>query len=310
MFILNDINFYHIFKYDLLKSNSKVLIDTMIFERKLSNFFRINTQIREILYLLEYQPWEMVLNKVVSKKKIKTKGILFSIFRPNLFQFYHSKLIHPYMYNPNYIGVNSPSAKKIFNQNGFKNSQILKIEAQRYTYLDSLKNINCNSNNQKIIDSIIIATSIDPLETLKLLEIFAFSKIQFKKIYIREHPHLRVNSIIKSLNVKFPKYELINGSLYENFNLTDIVYCANSSSILFDSIFSSKHTITLITLTSIPNLAIKKADNLYFIYNSKNLNCILNNIKFKYIDKNKSKKNVKDLYLSNNNKNWLNFLNK
>ena len=54
--------------------------------------------------------------------------------------YYHSKIIHPYLFTPSFIGVNSDFSKSLMLQNGFSSDQVIKIEAQRFNYI--LKNKN------------------------------------------------------------------------------------------------------------------------------------------------------------------------
>ena len=77
-------------------------------------------------------------------------------------------------------------------------------------------------------------------ETIELLEVFASSSLKFDKIYIKEHHLLPVNSIIKSLNKTFPPYEVIKCTASEAFNYSDIVYIANGSSVLLESVVKKK----------------------------------------------------------------------
>ena len=145
------------------------MLDQIIFEKKISNFFLENSHIDEAIYLLEFQPWEQIFNKVAMKNNIKTKGVIHSVVRPNVMNYYHSKIIHPYLSTPSFIGVNSEFSKSLMLQNGFSSDQVIKIEAQRFNYI--LKNKNeIISSKSKLRKSILIITSIIESETKQLLE--------------------------------------------------------------------------------------------------------------------------------------------
>ena len=270
LFILDKVDYLNLMKSDWLMSISTVLFNTLIFEKKFKNFFKINPKIKEIIYLMEYQPWEFVLNKVAHKSNVKTKASIHSILRPNFMNYHCSKFIHSYYYIPSYVGANNNLSKARFLENGFNPKQTLKIEAQRYNYLIKDTNI-LNQKVSKIRKSILISTSTNYKETKELLETFLFSNIVFEKVYIKEHPHMPVKSIIDTSIKEFPPYELVESSVQNAFQLTDIVYVANSSSVLLESVLSKKHTVSLISLSTLPMPAIDKAPNLYFVENENSL---------------------------------------
>lgn len=307
LFIFEGINYYNMFKQEWLKSISNVLLDSLFYEKKFENFFKKNSKISEILYLLEFHPWESMLNKVAKKLGIKTKGVTHINIRPNLMQYYHSKLIYSYSYFPTLVGINSEFSKKIFLKSGFNSQQLPEIEAHRYNYLSNYLDKSI-PKKKKINKSILITTSINPLETREMLEVFSLSNVNFDKIYLKEHPSLSVNSIIKSIK-SFPDYEIVSGSMSDAFKFSDIVYTANGSSTLLESVLSKKHTVTLFTLSSLPTPAFENAPNLYFAYDEISLSEILKKIinNEELIDFTNHLKN--DLYLNKNLNLWSKFLN-
>ena len=157
--------------------------------------------------------------------------------------------------------------------------------------------------------TILITTSINPLETKEMLEVFALSNINFDKVYLKEHPSLSVNSIIKSIK-SFPAYELVSGSMSDAFKYSDIVYTANGSSTLLEAVLSKKYTVTLFTLSSLPTPAFQNATNLYFAYDEISLSKILRKL-IDNEDLNNSSHDLKnDLYLNKNLNLWSKFLSK
>ena len=281
----------------------------MIFEKKISNFFLENPHINEAIYLLEFQPWEQIFNKVAKKNNIKTKGVIHSVVRPNVMNYYHSKIIHPYLCPPSFIGVNSDFSKSLMLQNGFKADQVIKIEAQRFNYI--LKNKNkFISSKSKLRKSILIITSIIHSETKQLLEFFASANIEFEKVYIKEHHLFKVEPIIKSFIKNFPSYEIITGNMSEAFECSDIVYTANGSSVLLESVVSKKQTISVISLSSLPIPAIDKASNLHFVYDVQSLSKILKRLTIETFDLTSDNGNIDYLYLDNKLSLWQDFLNK
>ena len=302
-------NYSSLFKSDWLISNSILLIKLLVFEKKISNFLITNSNVKEILYLMEFQPWEQILNKVSLKYNIKTKGVIHSIARPNTMNYYHSEIIHPYFYLPTFVGVNSDFSASLLLKNGFNKEQILKIEAQRYNYLAKVPDGN-NHEEPKNNKSILIFTSNILKETTELLEVFASSNVKFEKVYIKEHHLLPVGSIIKSLNKKFPSYEIIKCTASEAFEYSDIVYIANGSSVLLESVVKKKTTVSLISLSALPIPAVPKAENLYFVYDKSSLTKLLHkfNSNFKNYASPSSKKN--HLYLNKELDLWRTFLKK
>ena len=142
-----------------------------------------------------------------------------------------------------------------------------------------------------------------------MLEVFALSNINFDKVYLKEHPSLSVNSIIKSIK-SFPAYELVSGSMSDAFKYSDIVYTANGSSTLLEAVLSKKYTVTLFTLSSLPTPAFQNATNLYFAYDEISLSKILRKL-IDNEDLNNSSHDLKnDLYLNKNLNLWSKFLSK
>ena len=309
LFIYEELNYLPLIKKDWSISISILLLDQMIFEKKISNFFLENPHINEAIYLLEFQPWEQIFNKVAKKNNIKTKGVIHSVIRPNVMNYYHSKIIHPYLCPPSFIGVNSDFSKSLMLQNGFKADQVIKIEAQRFNYI--LKNKNkFISSKSKLRKSFLIITSIIHSETKQLLEFFASANIEFEKVYIKEHHLFKVEPIIKSFIKNFPSYEIITGNMSEAFECSDIVYTANGSSVLLESVVSKKQTISVISLSSLPIPAIDKASNLHFVYDVQSLSKILKRLTIETFDLTSDNGNIDYLYLDNKLSLWQDFLNK
>lgn len=307
LFIFNGVNYKHLFIKDWNFSLNSILLETLFFENNFENFFKNNSNVTEVLYLLEFQPWELMLNKIAHKFNVKTKGIMFSIARQNELNYAHSNFIHPYLYTPDYVGVNDEFSKRLMLKNGFKPNQVKKIEAQRYNYL---LNNNKNNKNKKIkTDTILIVTSINLRESIEFLDVFASANLNFRKIYIKEHPNLPIKKVINKLNLKFPLYEILNCPIEEALNYSDIVYVTNGSSVLFESVIKAKITISLISLSTFPIPAINKAHNLFFIYDQNSFKSVLKKIK-KNLKKFKFKKiDMPKLYLNYKFLLWDKFLN-
>jgi len=273
-FQYDGIDFYSIVEDDIKKSLGAVLIDTLIFEKRFENFFS-KRDYKEVLYLMEYQPWEQMLNKVLESQRSDTirKGVTHSVVRPNLLNYFYSKEIHQKMFIPHIVGANGSFIEEVFKQNGFNQKQVFPIEAQRFLYLDGIKHNTLQTN------ALLITTSIDYKETYELLDFFAkaYQEGTFEKIYIKAHPDLAVDSIIEKLNF-FPSYTLLSGNMQDAFSYVDVVYSANSSSVLLEALMNGKKTITMFSLTSLPMPAIETHPLLYIATTIKKLQNILSNI--------------------------------
>ena len=119
-----------------------------------------------------------------------------------------------------------------------------------------------------------------------------------------------VKLIIESLIGKFPSYELVTGSILDAFQYSDIIYTANGSSVLLESVMNKKHTVSLVSLSSLPMPAINKAPNLYFIYDVDTLSKILTQIKLKFKPIIQSNDSSNYLYIDENLTLWNEFLKK
>lgn len=309
LFFLENIDYLSLIKNDWKNSLSILLLELMILEKKIYNFLKSNPQINEIIYLMEFQSWELMLNKIAKQKGIITKGIIHSVARPNIMNYYHNRSIHPYLNLPSFVGVNSDFSKSLLIKNGFDLSQIYKIEAQRFNYLIQNKK-KINPTNKSIRNSILIITSIIPEETKELLKLFASSNIRFEKIYIKEHPLLKVSSIIQTSIKNFPKFEIFNGTVLDAFEVSDIVYTANGSSVLLESVLQKKQTISPISLSTLPIPAIVKAPNLHFVYDIASLTKILKSLIESSIPKLMIEEEDNHLYLNQNLSLWREFIKK
>jgi len=273
LFIYNGINYSDIVIDDWKKSLAIVLIDTLIFEKKFYNFFQ-KYNYDEVIYLMEYQPWENMLNKILHTKNIISKGTTHSVIRPNLVNYFHHQNIHDDLYLPDFVGANGDGIYYQFLKNSFNKEQVLKIEAQRFNYLDDINLSETKNNN-----SLLITTSIDEIETKELLRTFAkaYQNELFKTIYIKSHPDLPIDNIIKQIN-NFPIYKILSGSMQEAFKNANIIYTTNSSSVLLEALLNKKRTITLFSLKSLPMSAINKHPLLFIATSVKKLNIILSDI--------------------------------
>ena len=309
LFIFEELDYLPLIEKDWSISMSILLLDQIIFEKKISNFFTKNSQINEAIYLLEFQPWEHIFNKVAKRNNVKTKGVIHSVVRPNVMNYYHSKKIHPYLYMPSYVGVNSDFSRSLMIKNGFKLDQILKIEAQRFNYL--LKNKSkFNLDKSRLKKTILIITSIIHNETKELLEFFASVNVKFEKVYIKEHHLFKVEPIIKSSIKNFPSFEIFEGTITDAFELSDIVFTANGSSVLLESVVNKKETVSVISLSSLPIPAIDKAPNLHFVNDADSLSKILKKLTERQVDRVINNGISNYLYLNDELSLWQDFLNK
>ena len=146
-------------------------------------------------------------------------------------------------------------------------------------------------------------------ETKELLEFFALSNVKFEKVLIKEHPLFPVSSIIQSIK-DFPPYEILKVSVENAFNYSDIVYTANGSSVLLESVVKNKHTISLISLASLPIPAVSRATNLYFVKDVTSLKNILNKLSNNIENFTTDETIDNHLYVDDELKLWRKFLNK
>lgn len=308
LFIFEELNFSALMKNEWIISISYLLINLLIFEKKFSNFFLLNPKIDEVLYLKEFQPWEQMLNKVTNQFNIKTKGAIHAVVRPNVMNYYHSKNIHPFLYLPYMVGVNSTFSESLLLKNGYKNDQLIKIEAQRYNYL--VKKQFKQNKIKKISNSILIITSMIPEETIELLTVFSKANLNFDKVYLKDHPVFPVRKLINSLLKGVSSVEILKESLSDALEYSDIIYTANGSSSLLEAVLKKKKTISLISLATLPTPSIKKAQNLYFVEDENSFKSKINLIKSINAKHNSDNSILSDLYLSNDLTLWQNFLTK
>ena len=258
-FVYEGVDFFPVMENDMKKSFGVVLIDTLFFEKRFENYFS-HKKYEEVLYLMEYQPWEQMLNKVlkINAPESISKGVTHSVIRPNLLNYMYPENIHNKMFLPDYVGANGEFIQHIYQKNGFKKEQIFPIEAQRFLYLSDEKQ---ESTQHK---ALLITTSIDFKETQELLEFFAkaYTEKIFEKIYIKAHPDLPVDTIIKEID-SFPEYSIVSGSMQDAFAKVDVVYSANSSSVLLEALMNGKKTLTIFSLTSLPMPAVQRHPLLY-----------------------------------------------
>lgn len=270
LFVFKNTNYYELLIKDWKKFIGFELFDTLIFEKKFKNFFNDREYIN-VLYLLEYQPWEQMLNKTLQNKATTTKSITHSVFRPNLMNYYYTKTIHDYMYTSNIVAANSDFSKKMLLENGYLEDSVKEIEAQRFNYLANIaKELPPEKN-------LLIITSIDFNETSTLLRLFSEAIADnniFDNIFIKPHPFTPIDSIIQDLN-NFPEFIILNGKMSDALQKASTVFVASSSSSLLESILYGKKTITLFSLDTLPMPSIDNHELLNIVTSSKQLKKIL-----------------------------------
>lgn len=249
IFFIEGINYFSLFKNDLDITLADETVKQLIYESKFHNFFR-RSAIKEIIYPLEFQPWELSLNKEAKKFDLVTKAFTHSIVRPNLMNYYYPRSVYDLMPSPSFIGLNSPLLKKKFDFCGQK-TITKSIEAHRFNYLAEAK----PDSNAVEKNSILIVTSIDPKETENLLRLFSGSSLSFDAVYIKEHPSLPVQDIIERLSF-FPDYVVAQGSISQAFKLSSLVLVANSSSVLLEAVITGKQVVTSFSLLTLPMPAV------------------------------------------------------
>jgi len=301
IFIYKNVDYYEILIEEWEIFLSYYLVESIVFEKKFKNFFN-SKKYSNVLYLLEYQPWEQMLNKTlqVSNPACETKAITHSVFRPNLMNYYYPKNVHNCMYTSKVVASNSEFSKKMLIKNGYNSEDIKEIEAQRFNYLSKINKVTQYENN------LLIITSINFSETATLLKIFsgAIGTIsKFDNIFIKPHPFMPIDNIISSLKY-FPKFKILNGNMDEALNIVSTVLVTNSSSTLLESILYGKKTITLFSLDTLPMPAIDKHDLLFPVTSINEMRNILYSI-----DSKQQKQNDNFLYLNHDYLKWNKFLN-
>ena len=220
-------NFLNSFKSSELFEN---LINFYTFKNFIS---RVNKN-SKIIYLMENQKWEKILNYFCKLKNIKTFGFPHSGVRKMDFRYFlNNKTILESLYLPSHILCHSNDSTAWFKEMNFKNTKLKIVESLRFLkgkYNLSLrkkvisKKLFGEKNCLIFLD--IIDLNSSPL--LKIMKNLNKEKKYFKNIYVKIHPTANQNIFRKKY--KFCK---IIDDINSLKNLDYLITGSNTTSSLF-----------------------------------------------------------------------------
>lgn len=188
--------------------------------------FKYFNKTSHLIYYAEMQAWEKALNaaKKLISKNTKTIGFQHTVISRNYFHYFHS--YQEMKEGEEGVGVPLPDILACSGDIPYKlmakqkYTNLRKVEAIRYLYLknyfSNTKSINDakTDNNSPVL---LVAGSIDHVETTSLISLLnaAFPEEQHFKIWLKGHPALPIEGILKSLNIDSRKcgYEIKNNPI-------------------------------------------------------------------------------------------------
>ena len=148
---------------------------------------------RKIYYLMENQPWEIILCHLVKKyNKGAPIGVAHSTIRFWDLRYFadprENPVAHPDVHRPSpaKVFVNGELARALLQENGFPSSSIFLVEASRYNYLHQAK-----QNARRAYGDIVLLGDFDERANTTLLSTFRDALLLNpinRRIRIRSHP--------------------------------------------------------------------------------------------------------------------------
>ncbi len=201
-------------------------MEGIIFFELYKKIFDYFSSASHCIYLAEMHAWENALNvaKRLRSQKVKTIGFLHTAISKNFFHYFHDykemkddrKEIRLPL--PDILACNGDIPFELMAKQRYPN--LKKVEAIRYLYLNkhfssikSASDVEINNNSPVLL----VAGSIDHVETASLISLLnaAFPEEQRFKIWLKGHPALPIEGILKSLNIDSRKcgYEIKNNPI-------------------------------------------------------------------------------------------------
>jgi surface carbohydrate biosynthesis protein (TIGR04326 family) len=169
------------------------------------NVFAKCDGIKTCLYYSEMLAWEKALcaAKKIMAPEIKTIGFVHSSMPANLFSYFYHPTEMSLMPLPDHLACGGDIIYDLARSHGYQNA--VKVESVRYLYLnDYLADEESSCARDNIV---MIAGSIKESETKALISIFneAFPKPEGFQIWLKGHPYLPFDNVLRSLNIDIKK---------------------------------------------------------------------------------------------------------
>ncbi len=185
----------------------RIGLESILYFELYKKVFSYFPNVPHCIYYMEMHAWEKALNAAAKLKSRKTKTIGFqhtSISKNYFHYFHHSNEIEKTQKSidlplPDILACNGGIPYQMMAESNYPN--LKKVEAIRQLYLnDTLSNTNYI---EKTIPVLLIIGSIDRDETIALISLVnsAFSKKQSFRVWLKGHPSMPMEGILKLLNI-------------------------------------------------------------------------------------------------------------
>ena len=241
------LNFFPIMEYDWESSLfGHTALDAAMIISMYSTMAKELPEMRSVVYLLENHSWELALIASWKQHQENCKVIGFHhtpgarplelklYFDPNQFNETGINILPL----PDALAINGAINQKLIQDFGYPLDKFYSVEGLRSFNISGQYGIakNCIKDSNR---TLLVVTGFVSPETefqLDLLnEANAFGGLtSYSRVLIKPHPDLPIEKILREIKPGF-KYEVVNQSLSELRSQTDVVYCANSTTVCVEA---------------------------------------------------------------------------
>ena len=205
---------------------------------------------RQGFYLLENQAWERSL--IYAWRKAG-HGQLIGVQHATVNALDLRHFNHPDEYSneqilalplPDKIAVNGDASRKMYRDGGFPEDRLLKVEALRYLYLDSLKD-RVHSTVARDRVRLLVLGDYLPTVTQKQMQLLsdAFSNLSGKvEIFMKCHPACPIDLA----NWPLLEITIFDTPLDQLINEYDVAYTSNATAAAVDAYLAGKKVLTML----------------------------------------------------------------
>lgn len=285
VFPSSSLNFYKVLKKDWLDSfrGNSAIINCLHASAFMELGKQLPSETKLVLYIWENQPWEQSV--LAMKTALKNAKFVGSLHTPACCAFFNFKGFpgsknelslksYPRPY-PDIIAVPSERTKKFMINGGWPEESLLSVEALRY--IESLSVIPKHSHkkfNSKFKNLLVVTGSLFSETEFQLNLLFDAEKSGglegYTKILIKPHPLVQINKILNKLEFSI-SYEIVECPLANLWEISDVVFTANSTSVSLEAYYFGKPLIISGAHKNLNLNTLFGIDNISFVHNTSEL---------------------------------------
>ncbi|MGR3218747.1 MAG: hypothetical protein ACUZ8H_02875, partial [Candidatus Anammoxibacter sp.] len=215
-------------------------IEGIFYFQLFKDVFRFFEKTERCIYYAEMQAWEKALNAAKVKVAGNVKSIGFqhtSISKNNYRMFYSSDETNPKrddmckMPMPDTLACNGDVPLQILSKQGYPSLQ--KVEAIRQLYLKKYLSCQDHDEGKEGLPVLLVIGSLNKMESTSLMLLLseAFPEKQSFRIWLKGHPSLPLDGVLRELNIDISVvgYEIKDGNIDKLLKEASIVMVGDST---------------------------------------------------------------------------------